>query len=329
MRDTLDKNPAGRNFRHAPSVASRFALAMLLSPLALFVFSLLGRYFFLAELVCNFRCQILWLLIPSTLILLALRRWWLGGLNVIAIAWCMVGVVWIYLPSEPLQPANETLKVMSFNVLVRNSEYQEVIESIHRIDPDVVSILECSDDWYQALEGLNEQYPYHVARPRWHGFGIAMYSKYPLSELEVVQLTKDVTDNPFVVADVTFGDQTIRLAAFHALSPINRYRMDLRNQQFVEVARYLAGSDDPTVVMGDFNCTPWSPFLNDFLNQTGYRDSRQGFGYQATWHAGYWPLRIPIDHAFVSDKIQIHSRNVGPNAGSDHFPIVFEISTIQ
>jgi endonuclease/exonuclease/phosphatase (EEP) superfamily protein YafD len=241
----------------------------------------------------------------------------------------MVGVVWIYVPLEQPGPGSETLKVMSFNVLVRNSEYQEVSDLIKQIDPDVVAFLEYSENWYQALDGLSEQYPHHVARPRWHGFGIAIYSKYPLSNLEVIQLTQDETDNPFVVADVTFKNQNIRLAAFHALSPINRYRMDLRNRQLAEVAQYLARRDAPTVVMGDFNCTPWSPFLNDFLNETGFRDSRQGFGYQATWHAGYWPLRIPIDHAFVSDEIHVHSRYVGPNAGSDHFPIVFEISTIR
>jgi endonuclease/exonuclease/phosphatase (EEP) superfamily protein YafD len=129
------------------------------------------------------------------------------------------------------------------------------------------------------------------------------------------------------MANVTFGGQTIRLAALHVLSPTNRYRLDLRNHQFEEVAEILSRQDVPTVVMGDFNCTPWSPFLHEFLQQTQYRDSRQGFGYQATWHAKHWLLRIPIDHAFVSETVHVHSRYVGRNAGSDHLPIVFEVST--
>ena len=329
MSDSLKYGLAPDRYRRPSSIVSKFAAVVFTLPILLFVFSLLGRYFFFAELICNFRCQILCLLIPGAVMLLVFRRWWLGSINLIAIVWCMFGVVWIYIPVDRPTPGSETLRVMSFNVLTTNSRYEEVLGQIKTTDPDVVTILEYSDDWDRACKNLNQRYPHHIALPRWHGFGIAIYSKHPLSDVEVVQLTRDVTDNPLITANVSLGDQTIRLAAVHALSPINRYRMDLRNRQFTEAAQYLGQQDLPTVVMGDFNCVPWSPFLSDFLKQTGYRDSRQGFGYQATWNSNFWPLWIPIDHAFVSDKIHVHDRYVGRNSGSDHFPIVFEISTAR
>lgn len=330
MSTAADEDQNVRLYPKSGAVRSTLApviLVIAVLALGLFLYSLLGRYFFFAELIGNFRCQMLFMLVPVALLALATRQRWLAAGLSIAIAWCMIGVVWILLPASQPPPGTNRLKVMSFNVLAGNSEYESVNTLIRETDPDVITFLEYADNWHAALDGLSEQYPYYIRHPRWHGFGIAMYSKFPLSDSEMLQLTKDRTDIPFLVANVNFGGQTLRLAALHVLSPTNRYRMELRNRQFSEVADYLSRSEVPTVVMGDFNCTPWSPFLSDFLGQTGYRDSRQGFGYQASWHSRYWLLRIPIDHAFVSDEIHIHDRYVGRFAGSDHFPIVFELST--
>ena len=130
-----------------------------------------------------------------------------------------------------------------------------------------------------------------------------------------------------IVTKVNFGEQIIRVVGVHTLSPTNRFRLDIRNRQFVEIGDALLAEATPTVVMGDFNCTPWSPFLSDFLKRTGYRDSRQGFGYQPSWPSMYQLLRIPIDHAFVSEDIHVHNRYIGKPPRSDHLPIVFEIST--
>ncbi len=93
-------------------------------------------------------------------------------------------------------------------------------------------------------------------------------------------------------------------------------------------ALWAPGAKD-VYVMGDFNCTTWSPFLQDFLQLTNYRDSRQGFGVQASWPADKWWARIPIDHAFVSKDVHVHSRVVGTPASSDHLPIIFEISAAK
>ena len=326
MTEPAVNNPPVKLLPSTGGFISNFAIAVSLIPLGLFVFSLLGRYFFFAELVGNFRCQIMLLLIPFAILALRVRRWWLGGLILIALCWSMIGTVWVFIPGYQPPPGEQKLKVMSFNVYGGNSNHAAVVDQIREVDPDVIAILEYTGHWQTALDCLNERYPHRFQVPRWHGFGVAVFSKYPISETEVLQLTDDRTDNPCLITNVTFGTQTIRLAMLHALSPTTLYRLETRNLQLEEVANYLTQKKMPTIVTGDFNCTPWSPFLSDFLSQTGYRDSRRGFGYQATWNADLWPLQIPIDHAFVSDNIHVHSRQVGKNAGSDHFPIVYEVS---
>ena len=329
MPESAENEPSARLFSGLGVLVSNVVLAIMLLPLVVFVFSLLGRYFYYAELACNFRCQIMFLLMPFALLALVARRWWLCGMLMLALGWSLIGIVSDYLPGFQPPAGGQSLKVMSYNVLARNWNHPEIVSQILDADPDFVSILEYSVDWHWAMDGLNERYPYQVRVPRWHVYGIAMFSKYPISDTKVVQLMPSVTDNPFITTNVTFGDQTIRMAALHTVSPINPERLQLRNQQIAEVAEELSKSDVPTIVMGDFNCTPWSSFLVEFVAQTGYRDSRRGFGYQATWPANHWILRIPIDHAFVSPDVHVHSRVVGERSDSDHLPILVEVSTAK
>ena len=299
--------------------------AAMLVPLLLFVASLLGRYFYLCELIGNFRAYVLAMLIPCSLIL-----WFTGArlrslLFSAAALWSCVGVLTPLLPHTQAASGNEVVKIMSFNVLGVNREYDAVVERIEQHDPDVVTVLEYANEWTTALKRLNKNYPYRLQEPRWHGFGIAIFSKRPLSNSASTLLTKDVTDNPLLTADIQIGGRAVRLAGVHLLSPMNRDRLKIRNRQLTEIADHLSDRDIPTIVMGDFNCTPWSPFLSDFLSRLNLRDSRLGFGYQASWNALHPFLLIPIDHAFVSPEIHVHSRILGDFAGSDHYPLVFEV----
>ena len=218
---------------------------------------------------------------------------------------------------------------MSFNVYAVSDRGDLVQNRIAEVDPDVIAVLEYDHNWHQRLALLQETYPHQLLAPRWHGYGIAIFSRLPLEQTEVVQLIPKVADTPMAVVRVRVGGQSLRLAAVHSLSPTNAFRFQLRNQQFKEIAQTLNDDSCPTIVMGDFNCTLASPYLQDFLSETGYRDSRQGFGYQPTWHRDIWPLQIPIDHALVSPEVVVHRRWVADEAGSDHFPIVFEVSVGQ
>lgn len=325
--DPLRKDPARRR-----PVLSRLLNGMTLlagaGVLAIFVCSLLGRYFLVSELMSNFRLQIAGLMLPVGIIVFRMSRWrWLAYGLIGGAVWSLATIGFIFLPSQQPPPGKKVIEVMSYNVLGHNMRQAEVVSLIKEVDPDVLMVLEYSRNWHRKLGPLYDAYPHRVLKPRWHGFGIAFFSKYPISHSEIVQLVEDKTDNPSIVATVDFGGQEIRFAGLHSLSPTTHYRFGIRNQQFRELAEHVAKKQVPTVVVGDFNCTPWSAFLKDFVKTTGYRDSRQGFGYQVSWPVAYPLLRIPIDHAFVSESIHVHSRRIGNSVGSDHLPIILEIST--
>ena len=309
----------------------RSCWAVAVVPMVVFGASLLGRYFLVCELICNFRAYILGALLISFPALLYLKQKWLMGLGLGAAVWASVGTVSVYLPIGPV-PTNvsveQKITIMSFNVLGTNEQYAGVVAEIKRLSPDVLVVLEYANDWKTVLERIEDDYPYRILRPRWHGFGVAVFSKLKFSDARVIQIAPDRTDNPFPMVTVHAGQQRLRIAGVHLLSPMDSDRLEIRNQQIREIGDVLVKTTVPTVLVGDFNCVPWSAYLSDFLNKTGYRDSRQGFGYGGTWHARKGFMSLPIDHAFVSNRVQVHRRTIGRNAESDHFPILLEVSVV-
>ena len=306
-------------------------IAITVLPLGLFVFSLFGRYSFFAELVNNFRCQIMFMLLPFAFLMLGIRRTWFAIIVFAAVAWSLFSIAGIYLPAQQPPPGPKIVRIMSHNVLGDNEQHVDVIKQIKKASPDIFVIVEYSRHWYHAMKLLDKEYPHQILEARWHGFGIAIFSKLPIINHSVHQLSKSQTDVPFIIATVDIGNgQSLRVAGVHTISPTNRYRMDLRNQQFIEAGQLLLESNQPTIILGDYNCTPYSPFLSDFVVQTGYRDSRQGFGHHASWpHAKYWFAQIPIDHAYVSPGIHVHDRWLGDRCGSDHRAFVVDVSVSE
>ena len=190
------------------------------------------------------------------------------------------------------------------------------------------SFLEYNSIWIKPMKALDEKYPYKVARPWQQGYGIGLFSKLPIKESSITELTNDQFEVPAIVAQLQLGDQDLRIVGIHTYSPITVSRLKMRNAQLGYISDYVSKTSQPTILMGDFNCTTWSHNLQQLMRKnTAGEISRRGFGLLGSWNAKTWPFQIPIDHAFVSEHIHVHDRSVGnDSAGSDHFPIFTEIS---
>ncbi|MEL6340871.1 MAG: endonuclease/exonuclease/phosphatase family protein [Myxococcota bacterium] len=127
---------------------------------------------------------------------------------------------------------------------------------------------------------------------------------------------------PDVVAELKGG---LLLIATHPIPPIGPDETLARNAQLVELGKKAAESERPVLLVGDLNTTPFSPSFSDLLRHGGFRDSARGHGYAPTWPTFFLPLSIPIDHALHSSNVEIVDRRVGPNIGSDHYPLVVTV----
>jgi len=189
--------------------------------------------------------------------------------------------------------------------------------------PDVVAVLEVDADWATALDGLADVFPHRVIRPRTDNFGIALLSRWPLDDVEVVAFTD--TGFPSIVATVRRPAGDFRFIATHPYPPFNARSTDQLVTHLGGVAAAAVASSLPCLVAGDFNATPWSRPFRRLVATSGLVDSALGRGVQATWHAHLPAPRIPIDHVLVPPEATVLRREVGPDIGSDHFPIEAEI----
>lgn len=227
-------------------------------------------------------------------------------------------------PAAPSAGATaEPVSLISLNVLRFNADTAPAIDYLRRRAADVVAVLEVSPEWGQALESLTDVYPHRLITPRPDSFGLALLSRWPLGNPLVVDLGD--TGYPGVVSDIERPAGRFRVIVIHPYPPAGRAKTERLVRYLHATAAAAAHSPLPCIVAGDFNATPWSAGFRGFATGSGLRDTALGRGVQSTWNARSLFLRIPIDHIFAPPTATVVRRTIGPDVGSDHFPVEAEL----
>ena len=222
--------------------------------------------------------------------------------------------------AEAPQPAR-TFRLVVTNVLMDNRYGQRWLREIRSARPDLVLLLEPDAWWVEQAQPLRRDLPHAVERPIDNTYGIALYSRFPLRDVEVREVVEDSIPSIWGAFDLPSGDR-IRFAFIHPRPPQVADDTDNRDAELVLVAREVEDWAGPVVVAGDFNDVAWSRTTKLFQELSGMLDPRVGRGMYSSFHAGIPPLRWPLDHAFHSDALAlVEMRRLG-NVGSDHFPIL-------
>lgn len=288
-----------------------------------------GNLHWLCDLCSHFRGHYL----VAAALLIALAAWCHArpalGLATVALAWN----AWVVLPFLPLPSAMpgaavprdaRPVRLVSLNVHLHNDDITAVLDYLRDRQADVVALVEVDEAWAPALADLGDRYPHQFIRPRNDPFGVAILSAWPL----VAPRAAHCGDAPWpaLVAEIDRGGGRFTMVVVHPHPPLDAVTDRQLTAHLRCVARLVATTAGPCVVAGDFNATPWSAPYRHFVHDSGLVDSALGRGIQPTWHAGLWPLRIPIDHIFVPQGTLVTGRRVGPDVGSDHFPIEAEFN---
>jgi endonuclease/exonuclease/phosphatase (EEP) superfamily protein YafD len=289
------------------------------------VFGFAARAFWLLELFSHFRVQYGLAFLVCAALAIALRRPRLSGIALIGAALNLSCVVPLFLGSGQGGDVASvpSVRVMLLNVNTTMGDPAAVRRLVVTEDPDVLLLQEVSASWLQHLHAVLVEYPYTVTQPRDDNFGIALYSKFPLSNTRVV-LSPEV-GVPSIRANLTIEGQRVCLIGVHTVPPKSGDMARARNLHLQQVAGWV-DSELPTVLFGDLNVSPYSPYFGDLLRSSGLRDSMCGYGVQASWPTMCPWLHIPLDHVLISEQLMVQERRVGPNAGSDHFPVLFSFA---
>lgn len=224
--------------------------------------------------------------------------------------------------SAPIDTAGlKTFKIMQVNTLYLNHNTALLEEQIRQENPDIITVVEANDNFVTMFKALTDLYPHQDAHPRNDARGLAVLSKYPLEAVAVTAYAEPVT--PAQTFSVTIHDKPIRFVSMHPYTPVRN--LDKRDAHMAAIAKaYAAPQETPLVIAGDFNATPWSPAMKQFMRDTGLQNARQGRGILPTWprwlpHAFF---RIPIDHVLVSDQLRVIDYKLGTDTGADHLPTI-------
>lgn len=215
------------------------------------------------------------------------------------------------------------LVVISMNVHRVNDDATAAVAYLRARRPDAVAVLEVDAHWAAALDGLADLFPHRVIRPRDDNFGIAVLSRSPLADVE--ERVFCATGYPSLLVTVRREAGDVRLVATHPFPPFNARCTNLLVEHLDGVAAAVAASPLPCVVAGDLNAAPWSRPFRRLVAASGLVDSALGRGVRPTWHAHLPAPRIPIDHVLVPPGAVVLRREVGPDIGSDHFPVEVEL----
>jgi endonuclease/exonuclease/phosphatase (EEP) superfamily protein YafD len=286
----------------------------------------LGGLWWRFDLTANFRLQYLLCLLLALVVFLIGKRWpWAIVSGIFAIVNFADMLPAFVGPGKTSKPSPKSFTVLLANVLSSNKEYEQVRKLIRSVDPDIITVVEATEAWMKELSALGETYPHVLSRPREDNFGIALFSRIPFTESEAVQIGD--AGVPSLFARFQVDETELTVIATHPLPPTRASTSRHRNDQLRELADLVRSVRGAVLVVGDLNTAPWSPHFKRLLRRAGLCDSRRGRGIQPTWQAGL-PcfLRIPLDHVLHSSDITILRREIGPNIGSDHLPVIVEFS---
>ncbi|MFH1496521.1 MAG: endonuclease/exonuclease/phosphatase family protein [Verrucomicrobiota bacterium] len=274
-----------------------------------------------------FRLQYAVLLLGHTLFCALMRRTRTATVFATFAALNALAVLALHRGGEAQPPHPHALKIVYANVQSENTDTTPLLALIAAESPDLIALLEINARWDDDLSrALGQDFPHRFVQPREDNFGLALYSRLPLADKTAKYLASP--DFASLAATVRTSAGEVRLLLTHPPPPSDSFNIRLRDQQIAAIGKW-DGQDahtTPTVILGDFNATPWCPPLSALLDNHRLRLASRGHAiYAATWPTNLPHLRIPIDHVLLGGRVRTNDFHVGPAIGSDHFPLIVDL----
>ena len=265
----------------------------------------------------------------AAVVLLALmlrrRAWWLPMPALV------VAGSWLWQPAtlpaaaKPSAANAQMLKVGTANLNLATADFAPLRQWLASADaPDVVFLQEFTELAQRALAddpALAARYPHRLAVPQPDPFGLAILSRHPLADTQVLQPRTD-HDTLRLRATMTWSGRPVQLSALHPMPPISSAFAQARDRALQDETQHLAQTSGLSVMAGDLNTTPWARGLWG-AEQAQMR--RAGLAVPTWPNAWGWLSVLPLDHVLASPGWQLVDAHTGPDLGSDHRPMVVRL----
>jgi endonuclease/exonuclease/phosphatase (EEP) superfamily protein YafD len=264
----------------------------------------------------------LMLVVPiGVVVALVLRHWWMAIASALVAGACAYTQVPLYVAdSSPV--TNMQVNVMTQNARLGRANATDIVRAVreHRVDALVVTELTPQMRDRLRTAGLDKDLPFAAARPGPSGRGTGIWSRTRLTDVRVVGGFSCAYVTARTRMDWGHGPSNVRLVGLHLYGPTFNFALWRDDIELLPKTLRPLSDETPTIVAGDFNATPDSPWLREALH-SGFTNAADGAGagMVRTYPAGRSVLAI--DHVFTNGLIAQSVERVSV-ADTDHRGIV-------
>lgn len=250
-------------------------------------------------------------------------RWALAAAALVTIQ-AMLPLSWYWPAPGSGAAATSNCRLLLANVLSENTDTASFLALVERTKPDLICVQEVSRQWEESLSILDGSYPVHLSLSRGDNFGIAIYSRLPGPQPEIVFQREFGV--PAMALRFTRNGREVSLLNVHTLPPAGRRYASTRNAQLDAINAWLRKRTGLAIVMGDLNTSIYSPRYRRLIRGTGAKNVRAGYGPLGTWPSWVPLLRLPLDQCLVKGDMRVVRCAVEEAGGSDHLPLLVDLA---
>ena len=254
-----------------------------------------------------------------------LLRWWPAAVTGLGVALLLITAVypqWSPDSARALRGA-PAVRLYSANVWYLNDDIGAMRRSIEAADADVIILIELGKSAVGQVDELLAGYPHRASSMRLDATRgpsrSVIASRYPLSPLQ----------NPpdglhAVAAQVRSPIGPLNVVGVHLTRPWPFQHSWGQISQTMALGRMTGRMSGPVVVAGDFNSVSSARIGRQVKTDLGLLPAPAMLG---TWPSNLPPVAgIVIDQVYASPDLAFVSRTLGQPNGSDHRPVVTEVT---
>ena len=235
-----------------------------------------------------------------------------------------------------------SIRIVSINLEQLYLKDETLTRYLESVRPDVLVFQETG--WWWQRKRLSEQDIHGGTSPLPEYLyagelgNVVVYSKFPIAAAKTIVLQGTSNRGRYglkeiVTVSLSVSGRIVDLIAIHPTSPRSERRW-LARQSYLDTLAEVTeatgtGPNARTIVIGDWNLSPWSAHFAAFFDRLGMKTAfpdgvpqttRFFFDYRL-----HWLLGAVVDHVAISPSLSFADVRLGPNIGSDHLPLQVDV----
>ncbi len=231
----------------------------------------------------------------------------------------------MWLSTQGTVGSSDRVRIVSLDTSGAPDNPRTILTWIDGVEADVALLYRTNADWGDAI--ATAEVPYRVLPVSVGPDAVGRAAVLVRDEAEVEPL--DPIPGSDLTVRVASGSTEAIVVGIAAQNPSSTLESDRRIGRFAAINEAVSSIDESVVVTGNLEASRWSHAFE--VIASGMVNSEDGFGYVASWPSTDWPIigtyaGLPLDHAVYRGDLTVPMRRVGPDLGSSHRPLLFDIT---